>query len=214
MKYLIALAVMAAGFTSCSNNADETALFCDTACRADSIKYVGDHKLQPMVAISFSDCKPDSLTWHHYLMDFSKTVELSSFLGQEVRVNQNAMDCFINDTTEAWLTFNDCLTGRGYLLKLPYSENGSIGKYTGAITNFDPKYNIDPDLRAYTDRGSIFVINIKTGEEAIMSFKEAYDIDFNKLHEIVDSVSVTKERIYVELIKNGQEVKLDKSIKL
>ena len=84
------------------------------------------------------------------------------------------------DTIVAWLTFNDCITGRGYLLKLPFPKNGVIGKYTGALNSFDPKFSVAPDLRAYTDRGSIFVINIQTGKEAAMTFKETYEnMDFN-----------------------------------
>ncbi len=148
------------------------------------------------------------------MMDFAKNIHLPSFIGQDVRINSSSISCFIKDTSYAWLTFNDCLTGRGYLLKLPFAKNGTIGKYTGALNNFDPKFSVAPDLRAYTDRGSIFVVNIKTDQEAIMSFKEAYDIDFNKIHESVDSINVTNNRIFVRLLKKGEPVELQKDIQL
>lgn len=214
MRFLLILSTAIVLFSSCSNSSSTAKTFCDTACQSDSLIFVGESDLKPTVAVSFKNCEPDSLTWHHYLMDFSKNVDLRSFLGQSIRMNPAMVNCYIQDTSYAWLTFNDCITGRGYTLKLPFAENGTIGKYTGALNDFDPKYSVDPDLRAYTDRGTIFVENIKTGKQAAMSFKEAYDIDFNKLHEVVDSVNVTKNRIYVKLLKEGKEVPIEKQVEL
>ncbi len=85
---------------------------------------------------------------------------------------------------------------------------------TGALNSFDPKFSVAPDLRAYTDRGSIYVIDINTGKEAMMTFKETYDIDFDKIHEVVDSVNVTNKRIYVALKKEGKVVPIEKAIEL
>ena len=214
MKNLVYLLPLIILLTSCSNNSKSSQSFCDTTCQTDSFKFVGDHKFHPTVVLGFKNCYPDTLEWQHYMMDFPKMIDMDAFLGQQVRVNKAAFDCFIKDTSYAWLTFNDCVTGRGYLLQLPFNKNGVIGKYTGALNDFDPKFSIDPDLRAYTDRGTIFVKNIKTGKEAAMSLKEAYDIDFNKIHEVVDTVNVTKTRIYVKLKKEGKEVPIEKSVEL
>ena len=86
---------------------------------------------------------------------------------------------------------------------------------TGALNSFDPKFSLDPDLRAYTDRGSIYVVNVKTGKQEQMTFKENYkDMDFNDIHKVLDSIHVTKDRIYVKLLKYGQDVPFEKNVSL
>ena len=85
---------------------------------------------------------------------------------------------------------------------------------TSAFTKFDPKFSLDPDLVAYTDRGSVFVENIKTSQQATLSFDKQYDIDFNKMHEMVDSVKITKDRIWVQMIREGQKKTYEKKISL
>lgn len=200
-------------FTTSCNNASGGSSFCDTACTNDSFKFSGTDNVHSLVAISVQGCKADSLTWTH---DYAgaKTVDLSEFLGQEVRLNKKAMDCYFKDTSHVWLQFNDCLTGRGYALKLNYDKKKENKKLTGALNRFDPKFSVDPDLVVYTDRGSVFVENIKTDAKAMMSFDKAYDIEFNKLHEMVDSVNITKERIFVQMIREGSPKPYEKKISL
>lgn len=188
--------------------------FCTSPCNTDSLKFQGDSKFKPEVVIGLKDCMADTLAWGHYLMDFNKTIQMEGFLGQKVKMNPAAVSCIIKDTSVAWLTFNDCNTGRGYLLKLPFAKKSTIGKYTGALNAFDPKFAVEKDLRAYTDRGSIFVINIENGKEGAMSFKEYYDIDFNDLHKVVDTINVSAKRIWVRLLKNGQPVEFEKEVEL
>jgi hypothetical protein len=118
------------------------------------------------------------------------------------------------DTVCAWLAFNDCLTGRGYLIKLPFNKGNGIQKISGALNGFDPKFFVDPDLRAYTDKGSIFVVNTTNGKEAQMTFREEYPIDFTDIHKVVDTISVTKNRIYAKLLKDGKEIPFEKQISL
>lgn len=214
MRTLSILGILICALSSCSNSGKNNA-FCDTTCKSDSIKFKGDEKFKSYVAIGMKNCKPDTLIWAHYLMDFEKNIDLPSFLDQDIRINPSAISCVIKDTSVVWLTFNDCITGRGYLLKLPFAKNGTIGKYTGAINSFDPKFSVTPNLRAYTDRGSVFVVNIDNGKEASMSFKENYaNMDFNKIHETIDSVNITAKKIYVKLLKDGGEVPLEKSVDL
>jgi hypothetical protein len=47
-----------------------------------------------------------------------------------------------------------------------------------------------------------------------MTFKEEYKIDFDNIHETIDSVNVSHNRIFVQLIKNGEKVPLEKNISL
>ena len=51
-------------------------------------------------------------------------------------------------------------------------------------------------------------------DDAVMTFKEAYDIDFNKIHDVVDSVNITPKRIFAKLLKEGKEVPFEKAIDL
>ena len=214
MKIFFFLFVSLVFFTACNNNGNTAKTFCDTTCKSDSFKYTANNGFRPYVSISVKNCEPDTVSWSHEYLGTTRQIQLRDFINQTIRLNSSAINCVIKDTSYAWLTFNDCITGRGFLLKLPYNKKESIIKLTGALNSFDPKFAVDPDLRAYTDRGSIFVVDVNSGKEAQMTFKETYDIDFNKLHEVVDSINVTRKRIYVKLLKKGQEVPLEKTIDL
>lgn len=217
MRTLFSLFTVAVAFwaTSCGgdNNGTTGATFCDTACKTDSLHFKGDHQLNPMVDIGLSACKADTLMWTHDLAG-SKLMDLGEDLGQDVHLNPSAMHAYFKDTSYAWLQFNDCKTGRGYLLKLPFSKSTERRKITGAFTKFDPKFSIEDGLLAYTDRGSVFVENMETGQSAVMPFDKQYDIDFNELHKMVDSVKLTKDRIFVQMIRDGEKKQYEKKISL
>jgi len=214
MYKLFFIAAASLVFTACSNNSNTGKTFCDTTCKSDSFNFKGSDRYASSVSISVKGCAPDSISLTHGGMLTSRTFPFSNLVNQDVRLNASAIECFIKDTSYAWLSFNDCITGRGFLFKLPFNKADNISKISGALNRFDPKFVIDKDLRAYTDRGSVFVVDVNTGKEAIMTFKETYDIDFNKIHEVVDSVNVTHKNIYVKLLKNGTEVPFQKAIDL
>ena len=216
MHKLFLIAAASLLFTACSNKGSSGTgkTFCDTTCKSDSFNFKGTDRFASSVSISVKGCAPDSISWTHGRMETSRKVPFSNLVNQEVRLNASAIDCFIKDTSYAWLSFNDCITGRGFLFKLPFNKANNITKISGALNSFDPKFAVEKDLRAYTDRGSIFVVDVNTGKEAVMTFKETYDIDFNKIHDVVDSVNVTHKNIYVKLLKGGQEVPLQKAIDL
>jgi len=214
MKPIFILLATALSLTACKNNAKTAKTFCDTTCHSDSFNFKSNDRFESAVSISVKDCKPDSIAWTHGGMDTRRQIPMSDLVDQDIRLNKSAVSCVIKDTSYAWLTFNDCVTGRGFLFKLPFNKANNITKISGALNSFDPKFVIADDLRAYTDRGSIFVIDINTGNQAVMTFKETYDIDFNELHKVVDSINVTHKRIYVNLLKQGQEVPLEKEINL
>lgn len=208
---LFALAALAA---ACNNDAPSATAFCDTTCRTDSFRFQGDHSLEPRVSISVSNCLGDTLSWTHKELDAERKMQLSILLNNPVRLSDKAMDIYFKDTSYAYLTFNDCITGRGYLLKLPFNKKNDIQRVAGALNRFDPKFAVPQDLRAYTDRGSLFVVDVATGKEAQMTFGEKYPIDFTRIHETVDSIQVSRSRIWVRLFKNGQPVELEKNISL
>lgn len=198
---------------SCDNKANIAKTFCDTACNTDSLHFKGEHKLNPIVSIGLNACKGDTVMWTH---DFAgtKMLSLRADLGQDVFLNKTTIDCFFKDTSYAWLQFNDCKTGRGYLMKLPFSKTEERRKITGAFTKYDPKFSIGKNLIVYTDRGSVFAENLVNGNKATMPFDKAYDIDFNKLHDVVDSVLVTSDRIFVQMIRDGEKKTYEKKVTL
>jgi hypothetical protein len=131
-----------------------------------------------------------------------------------VRLNSSAINCFIKDTSYAWVSFNDCLTGRGYLMHLPFNKKQTVRKMSSAINSFDKKFVVPDDLRAYCDYSTIYVEDINTGSKAQMTFKEEYKIDFNAIHETIDTVNISRNRIFVQLMKDGKKIPIEKSITL
>ena len=215
MRFLLVLLTIGFFLDSCDNSGSSTAAtFCDTACNNDSLKYSGDHKLRPRVTITVNNCTGDSITWTHDALPANRQMHMGTLLDNLVRLNKSAVSCFIKDTSYAWVAFNDCITGRGYLLQLPFDKKQSVRKMSSAINSFDKKFVVPDDLRAYADYSTIYVEDINTGKKEQMTFKEEYKINFNTIHEVIDSVNVSHDRIYVQLIKNGEKLPLEKKISL
>ncbi len=199
----------------CKSGASTPATFCDTACLKDSVKFTGDHKLAPYVYISATSCNADTITWSYRGMGVNRKMSIPDILkNDEIHINRDFVKCFFRDTAYAWLLFNDCATGRGYQLKLPFNKTANIGRKGGGINNTDPKFAVADGLVAYTDRGNIFVEEIATGKTAQMTFGEDLGIEFDIIHEYIDSVSITPTRIWAK-VKVGKEWKeMEKDIDL
>ncbi len=211
MRNFLFLAIAGLFFTSCNNSA-KVKTFCDTTCNNDSIRFRGNPALDQSLVIGIKNCNPDTLVWGN--KSANRKIELDEFLNKEVKINPSFANCAFQDTSFIWFSFNDCITGRGYMLKLPYSTSKDIEKMSAALNGFDKKFSVDPDLRAYTDGGNIYVVNVTNGNKAEMTFKEDYKMDYDNIHQSIDSINVTKSRIYVKLLKDGKEVPLEKSISL
>ena len=209
MKNIILVAIAGALFTSCSNNSKTAQTFCDTTCVNDSIQFKSnaDQKL----SISIKNCDPDAVVWEN--KQTKRIIELNEYINKDIKLNRSYVDAAFQDSV-TWLSFNDCITGRGYLLKLPYSKSESIGNYRAALNSFDKKFSVDPDLRAYTDGGNIYVVNVTNGNNAEMTFKENYEMDYDNIHSSIDSIKITKNRIFVTLLKDDKEVPLEKNVSL
>jgi hypothetical protein len=210
MRNFLLIAIAGFLFTSC-NNSSKGKTFCDTTCVNDSIRFKGSTALDQSLMIGIKNCKPDTIVWAN--KSVSRKIDFYEYLNKDVKMNPSFVNCAFQDSC-AWLSFNDCITGRGYLLKLPYDKTEPIGTFKAALNSFDKKFSVDPDLRAYTDGGNIYVVNVQTGKEAEMTFKEAYQMDYDNIHTALDSINVTKNRIYVKLLKEGKEVPIEKNISL
>ena len=185
--------------------------FCDTACLKDTLRFFGDYELKPYILITAKDCKPESIIRGYKGMGTNLT---TAFSFGDVQVNKDFIRCLFNDTAYAYILFNDCLTGRGYQMKLPFSTTGNMNKRSSGINNLDPKFAVADDMVAYTDRGNIYVEQISSGKKAMMTFGKALEIDYDAIHEYIDSVHVTPERIWVKVKVEDKWTELEKKIVL
>lgn len=217
MRNFLSIAIAAICFTSCGNNNSKTVTtYCDTTCSNDTLKFNGDSpKWKQWLKISMKNCNPDSMIYTYEGASNVRTIAFSDYGPREIRLNKSNINVAFQDTASIWVSFNDCSTGRGYLFELPYRSGKNSVKSKAALNSIDKKFSIDPDLRAFTDRGNIFIVNVTNGKTAQMTFKENYaDMDFNDIHKTIDTINVTKSRIYVKLLKEGQEVPLEKNVSL
>jgi hypothetical protein len=216
MKYLILILFELTLFSCGNKSGSGENLFCDTTCMKDTIKFVkDDHPLKPYLYISAANCMADSVIWSYSGMGTNRKLGFEDFGGHKFTLNKDFMYCFIKDTSYIWLLFNDCTNGRGYFAKIPFDKKQNISRRGSAINNIDPKYSVAEGLVAYTDRGNIFVEDMTTGKKAMMTFGEMLkDLDYDAMHEFIDSVSITTTRIWAKVLIGKEWKQLDKAITL
>lgn len=217
MRILIALIVIitfAFSFGACKSSSKPIP-FCDTACSGDSLKFRTDHPLKPYVYISVKDCRADTIVWSHSLLATNRKMSFSELTGKEVLVNKDYIAAYFKDTSFVWLRFNDCITGRGFLLKLPFEKSANMSNYTSALNSFDPKFKIEDGLIVYFDNLFIYAQDMESGKVEKMKLNDTrLEIDFDKVHKTFDSVHVTRDRIFVNLLMNDEKKSMEKSINL
>jgi len=211
----VASSLLAISVVSCQSDAVAVKGVCDTVCVKDSMKFTNEnHKLKPYVYIAASNCNADTISWSYIDMGTARQANINDLTGRPVKINPAALDCYIRDTSYAWLQFNDCATGRGYLIKIPYSSYVKGNTLSSAMTKFDPKFSIADGLAVYSDRGNLFAEDMATGKTAQMTFKQRVEIDYDHLHDYVDSVNVTPTNMWAK-VKIGNEWKVfEKAITL
>lgn len=216
MRSLIAAAaiIFTASLYSCkSSSGDAPKTFCDTACLKDSVKFTGDHALQPYVYIGAKNCLPDSVLYSYKGIGVRKA-SLPDLLGGPVNINKDVIRCFFRDTAVAYVMFNDCATGRGFQLRIPFNRKESVSLRSSGINSFDPKFSVAENLMVSTDRGNIFVEDMSTGKKAEMTFGEKLDIDYDNIHTHLDSVHITSDHIWTKVLVGKEWVVKEKKIEL
>ncbi len=210
------LALLSQLLPSCKDAAMTSNSFCDTACLKDTLKFVDDsHPLKPYIYISPTNCQADTITWSYTDMGNNRKISLESLLGgTKVKLNSKAVDCFIQDTSYAWVAFNDCSNARGYLLKIPFNKRDKLSVKASAINAFDPKFEVADALVAYSDRGNLFVEDKATGKAAMMTFGEKLDVDYDAIHEHIDSVNITPTRVWAKVKLAAGWKEIEKNIEL
>lgn len=215
MKIIFAF-IISVILLSCSNNSGKEKMFCEITCQKDTIKFKNEtHKLQPYIYISASNCLPDSVIWSYSGLGTNRKLSFDDFGGHKFNLNERYMSCYFNDTSYAWLLFNDCSNGRGYFAKIPFNKSQNIQRKGSALNKFDPKFSVADGLVAYTDKGNIFVEEMATGKKAMMTFgKMLADLDYDAMHEFIDSVSITPTRIWAKVLMGKEWESIEKNITL
>ncbi|MFV0605374.1 MAG: hypothetical protein ACK5NK_05975 [Niabella sp.] len=184
--------------------------FCkDTTCITEPILVSSDAPGKPFVRVSFKDCKIDSIHYEKGGMGVIKDIIFAEYMpDKEIRVSKDYFKIDIVDAKYAWVKFNDCATGRGYLLKLAFDKSGTEIKLSSAINNTDKKFNVADGLVAYYDNTFIYVQDMATDKVAkqLLTDTGVKEIDFNDVHSLIDSVNITKDNIYAKLIVDGKPV--------
>lgn len=209
----VILFAWAFSFTACKSSGPAT--FCDTACSSEPINFSINHPDSPYIAINMKDCLPDTVTWSHHGLSEKRKIMFTGLTGKEVRINKNFIRFHIKDTSYVWMAFNDCITGQGFVVKIPFNKSGGLLRNNGAFNSFDRKFSIPDNLIAYTDRGNIFVEDITTGKKGMMTFgKKIEEIDYANIHETIDSVNVTADRVWVKIKIENEWQTIEKKITL
>jgi hypothetical protein len=216
MKLILAgtAILVAVSYTSCKSSAEAPKSFCDTVCLTDSIKFTGDHAMKPAVYITAKDCLPDSIIWTYKGLGANRKTGFTYLLGTTVHINKDIIRAYFRDTAVAYVLFNDCSTGRGFQIKLPFDKKQNFSLKSSGINGFDPKFSISDNLLVNTDRGNIYVEDMATGKTAMMTFGEKLDIDYDAIHDHIDSVNVTNDRIWVRILINKKWEDKEKKITL
>lgn len=217
MRILIAqllIIVITLSFGSCNSSSSGPATFCDTACLQDTLKFKGDHKLEPAVYITSKDCKADSIIWTYNGLGELRTTSFESLIGRTPNINKDFIRCYFNNADVAWVMFNDCENGRGFQIKLPFDKSLSVSPKGSSLNNLDTKFSISDNLVVYTDRGNIYVEDMDTGKKAMMTFGEKLDIDYDAIHEHIDSVNITGTKIWTKVLVGKDWKVIEKNITL
>lgn len=216
MKSTLGLALLSLVLiVSCKSGDKAAAKVCDEGCPAvDTIRYTINHPLKPEVYVSMKGCLPDSITWSNEGMSAFHRLKFSDLTGEDIQFNKNGIRFFIKDTSYVWMLTNNCSNMQGYCSKITYSMTGKIFRRNSAINNIDPKYKVDESLVAYTDRGNVFVEDMATGKKAMMTFGKVTELDYNAMHETLDSVNITPTHIWVKVMIDKKWTELQKDITL
>jgi len=215
MRYLLLLITAISLFACGGGKGVAEKPFCDTTCLTDTIKFrKEDHRLKPYLYISAKNCLPDSVIWSYSGLGTNRKLSFDDFGLKKFPLDKNYMTTYFGDTSYVWLLFNDCSTGRGYMAKIPFNKSRNIMRKGSAINKFDPKFNVADGLAVYTDKGNIFVEEMATGKTAMMTFGKELEMDYDYLHDYIDSVNITPTRIWANVMIDKKWTALEKNVTL
>jgi hypothetical protein len=210
---LITTAIITASLQSCSLFSSAPPTFCDTSCLNENIRFTGTHENNPYVEISIANCLPDTLSWSYDGLGTKRKIGFAYLIGRTVKINKSFVKVQFKENQYAWILFNDCITGRGFQIKLPYDKETPFSLKSSGLNPLDPKFSIEDGLIVNTDRGNLFVEDAIDGKKAMMTFGEKLDIDYDAIHDHIDSVAVTRNKVWARIrIENEWVIKEKKII--
>ena len=212
--FFVALTLTAGSIQSCSLFSAAPPTFCDTACTTENIRFSGTHEDTPYVEISVANCLPDTLSWSYSGLGTKRKIGFAYLIGRSVKINKDFMKVQFKENQYAWILFNDCITGRGFQIKLPYDKETPFSLKSSGLNPMDPKFSIEEGLITNTDRGNLFVEDAIDGKKAMMTFGEKLDIDYDAIHDHIDSASVTRSKIWAKIRIGNEWVIKEKKIVL
>ena len=201
---LITTAIISASLQSCSWFSSAPPSFCDTSCINENIRFTGTNENNPYVEISIANCLPDTLSWSYDGLGTKRKIGFAYLIGRTVKINKSFVKVQFKENEYAWILFNDCITGRGFQIKLPYDKETPFSLKSSGLNPLDPKFSIEDGLIVNTDRGNLFVEDAIDGKKAMMTFGEKLDIDYDAIHDHIDSVAVTRNKVWAR-IRIGNE---------
>ncbi|MBM3412212.1 MAG: hypothetical protein FJY19_02380 [Bacteroidetes bacterium] len=202
--FFVFLIIVVGSIQSCNWFSSAPPTFCDTSCIKENIRFSGTHADTPYVEISVANCLPDTLSWSYNGLGTKRKIGFAYLIGRTVKINNDFINVQFKGNEYAWILFNDCVTGRGFQLKLPYDKATPFSLKSSGLNPMDPKFAIEAGLIANTDRGNLFVEDAMDGKKAMMTFGERLDIDYDAIHDHIDSVSISRNKLWVR-IKIGNE---------
>lgn len=209
---------LAAILTACGggDNSNETAgTFCkDSACITEPLRFGSSTDDKPFATVTFKDCKIDSIHVFKGKKEGKVDIVFSDFFPNTVVPSKSYFAVDFIEGKNVWIKLNDCPTGRGYLVKLPLTKEGSTAKYSSAVNSFDPKFRIEDGLVSYYDNTFIYVEDIHTGLTAktLLTETGVTDVDHDNIHSFIDSVNISKQHIYAKLMYKGKDIVHDKPL--
>ena len=216
MKYFLSLILATTAlvsFNACNSGSNKPATFADTTCNNDTIKFSSDTDKHAKISIAIKDCAPAYIIWSNDEIENNIKKDLSKALGTSVRINKDYTKAVFVDTT-AWVFFNDLVTGRSFQIKLSFAKTLSFKLNYKGLNSIDKKFAIADNLVVNTDRGNIFVEDMYTGKTAVMTFGKVLDIDFDNIHDHIDSINITNDRIWARFKLDNQWTEKEKKIVL
>jgi hypothetical protein len=191
---------------SCSQSKkkDAPAPICQASCLKDSLKFGDEGKEKPYVYITAINCGIDSIFWGVHGIGSIRGVK---FNRPDFKLDKDKIRCLFNGSDHAYLLFNDCETKKGMMLRMPFGKEGQFVMSGKGINNADPKFSIADNLVVNTDEGNLHIEDISTGKKTILTFGNRISIDFDAIHESIDSVNITNTKAWAK-VKMGDEWKV------
>lgn len=214
MKKIFGLLAIVVLVASCNSKEAGPATLCDKPCVSDTLNFtLQGNEFEPYVKLIPGNCLVDTVVWSSKVIPSKRKIHLSTILGMIPAIDKSTVKCYIKDTSYAFLLFNDCLTRRGFWLKLSLGQTEEIEKSLSAFNTADPRYSIEEGLICYKANNTFFVQEIMTGKKASVDLPSP-TLEFETMYDVVDSVNVSRGRLFLNLKKGSKTTAFEKSIEL